>query len=240
MHISALNRHRNSLSATESALEFGGTAQGRVVPVRALLLRSIIVLEDGENFVSGSREGKLVRHFANGQNKISCDPEMQLEIDTYLSEGDASFSISMLVNSIENWESATLKLMWSGFQVKINKTECAQIVEKFSEDLSIKIPYGISTQFDTTISDGCSYSFSMDTDKARFNSLDHEKVPEQVTGKCGKKTIIGIHNQPFMGHKANWVGEKRGQDRDVPVYWQFIEERDELVIPVLNTANMSF
>ncbi|KAL9252326.1 RING-H2 finger protein ATL51-like protein [Drosera capensis] len=84
------------------------------------------------------------------------DPEMQLEIDTYLSEGHATFSISMLANSTENWEPATLKLIWSGLQVNIYKTGCAQIVEKFSEDLS----------------------------KAQYSSLDHEKVPEQGNFSC--------------------------------------------------------
>ncbi|GAB2260566.1 hypothetical protein Droror1_Dr00011421 [Drosera rotundifolia] len=129
------------------------------------------------------------------------DPEMQSEIDTYLSEGHATFGISMLANSTENWEPATLKLIWSGFQVNIYKPGCAQIVEKFSEDLSIKIPCGISTQFDIRISDGYSYSFSTDTDVRKHDTivLTMRKFQSKVLESARKKTIIGIHNQAIHG-----------------------------------------
>ncbi|KAK7287278.1 hypothetical protein RIF29_00481 [Crotalaria pallida] len=43
------------------------------------------------------RQGELVRLFANDQNKITCDNEMQLEIDTNLSKGQATFSVLLLV-----------------------------------------------------------------------------------------------------------------------------------------------
>ncbi|KAJ8430441.1 hypothetical protein Cgig2_025868 [Carnegiea gigantea] len=89
------------------------------------------------------RQGELVRLFANEQNKITCDPDMQAEIDNYISKGQADFSVLVLV--------------------KINKTENVQIAEKFSEKMSIKIPGGFSTpttQFVLTCSDGTSYPFS--------------------------------------------------------------------------------
>ncbi|KAM5554315.1 hypothetical protein ABKV19_022609 [Rosa sericea] len=106
------------------------------------------------------RQGELVRHFANGQNKIKCDPEMQLEIDTHISRGQATFSVLLLVDSAENWEPATLYLKRSGYQIKIKSTEAGVIAEKFSNDLSIKVPCGFSTQFVMTCSDGSSHPFS--------------------------------------------------------------------------------
>lgn len=109
------------------------------------------------------RQGELVRLFANDQNKITCDPDMQAEIDNYISKGHADFSVLVLLDSLEQWEQATFSLRRSSFQVKMNKTENVQIAEKFSEKMSIKIPGGFSTpttQFVLTCSDGTSYPFS--------------------------------------------------------------------------------
>lgn len=109
------------------------------------------------------RQGELVRLFANDQNKITCDPDMQAEIHNYISKGQADFSVLVLLDSLEQWEQATFSLRRSSFQVKLNKTENVQIAEKFSENMSIKIPGGFSTpttQFVLTCSDGTSYPFS--------------------------------------------------------------------------------
>ncbi|GAB4862046.1 hypothetical protein Ancab_037300 [Ancistrocladus abbreviatus] len=117
------------------------------------------------------RQGELVRLFANEQNKITCDPDMQSEIDMYVSRGQATFSVSMLMDSPENWEPATLILRRSGFQVKINRIDVIQIQEKFSKDLSIKIPCGLSTQFVLTLSDGSSYPFRTHNDVRMRDTL---------------------------------------------------------------------
>ncbi|KAL5549667.1 hypothetical protein UlMin_004898 [Ulmus minor] len=106
------------------------------------------------------RQGDIVRLFANDQNKIKCDQEMQMEIDTYISRGQATFSVSMLLDSSENWEPTTLNLRRSGYQIKISSTDVVVISEKFSKDLSIKVPCGLSTQFVLTCSDGSSHPFS--------------------------------------------------------------------------------
>lgn len=106
------------------------------------------------------RQGELVRLFANDQHKIKCDPEMQHEIDTYLSKGEAIFSVQLLMDSSENWEQATLFLRRSGYQIKISGTEAAVVSEKFSKDLSIKVPCGLSSQFVLTCSDGSSHPLS--------------------------------------------------------------------------------
>ncbi|XP_022748328.1 uncharacterized protein LOC111297966 isoform X2 [Durio zibethinus] len=106
------------------------------------------------------RQGELVRLFANDQNKIKCDPDMQNEIDMYISRGQATFSVLLLMDSSENWEPATLTLRCSSYQIKINGTEALEISEKYSKALSIKVPCGLSTQFVLTCSDGYSHPFS--------------------------------------------------------------------------------
>ncbi|XVE90349.1 hypothetical protein DITRI_Ditri20bG0070200 [Diplodiscus trichospermus] len=106
------------------------------------------------------RQGKLVRLFANDQDKIKCDPDMQHEIDTYISRGQATFSVLFLMDSSEKWEPATLTLRRSSYQIKINSTEAEEIAEKYSKELSIKVPSGLSTQFVLTCSDGSSHPCS--------------------------------------------------------------------------------
>ncbi|KAI3444881.1 hypothetical protein Pfo_001546 [Paulownia fortunei] len=110
------------------------------------------------------RQGDLVRIFANDQNKITCDEEMQEEIDTYISKGLAAFSVLILLDSSENWEPATLILRRSSFQVKDEREQDAVISEKYSKDLLMKIPSGLSAQFVLTCSNGSSYPFSTSND----------------------------------------------------------------------------
>ncbi|XP_075500963.1 uncharacterized protein LOC142539411 isoform X1 [Primulina tabacum] len=106
------------------------------------------------------RQGELVRILANDHNKITCDEEMQEEIDSYLAKGQAKFLVMILLDSSENWEHATLYLRRLGFQVKVEKTQAAVIVEKYSEEVLIKIPSGPSTQFVLKCANGSSYPFS--------------------------------------------------------------------------------
>ncbi|CAA2957117.1 RING-H2 finger ATL52-like [Olea europaea subsp. europaea] len=110
------------------------------------------------------RQGDIVRIFANDHNKITCDEEMQEEIDTYLSEGQATFGVQTLLDSSENWEPTTIILWRWGFQVKVEKTQAMLIEEKYSEDVLIKIPGGHSAQFVLTCSNGSSYPFSTNKD----------------------------------------------------------------------------
>lgn len=110
------------------------------------------------------RQGDLVRLFANDQNKITCDLDMKMEIDTHLSNGQAIFSVLMLLESSDNWEPATLSLKRSGYQVNLNRNQELIIGEKFSNDLSIKIPGGLTSQFVLTTSNGSSHPFSTNND----------------------------------------------------------------------------
>ncbi|KAF3447576.1 hypothetical protein FNV43_RR12763 [Rhamnella rubrinervis] len=113
-------------------------------------------------------QGDLVKLFANDQNKIKCDPEMQMEIDTHISRGQATFSVLLLMDSSDNWESSTITLRRSSYQIKINSTEETAIQNKFSKDLSIKVPCGLSTQFVLT-SDGSSHPFSTHSVRDSYN-----------------------------------------------------------------------
>ncbi|KAF9626007.1 hypothetical protein IFM89_030672 [Coptis chinensis] len=103
-------------------------------------------------------QGELVRLFANDQRKIACDPEMNFEIETYISAGRARFDTSLLIDEV--WQQTRFILKRSTYQVKIKSTDVAVIEEKYSADLSIKIPSGLSTQFVLTCSDGTSHPFS--------------------------------------------------------------------------------
>ncbi|XP_048632199.1 uncharacterized protein LOC106438961 isoform X3 [Brassica napus] len=106
------------------------------------------------------RQGELVRLFANDQNKIRCDAEMQTEIDTYISRGQASFNVQLLMDSTESWEPASVILKRSSYQIKTNNGEAIVISEKYSKELLIKVPCGESTQFVLISYDGSSHPIS--------------------------------------------------------------------------------
>lgn len=135
-------------------------------------------------------QGELVRRFANDQNKIACDPDMQAQIDSYISKGQASFNVKVLLDSLEHWEAAIFILQRSSFQVKINKTGNVHIAEDFTDDLSIKIPGGMSPQFVLKCSDGTSHPFSSYDDvRARdclvltFRMFQNKALDDRRKGK---------------------------------------------------------
>lgn len=100
------------------------------------------------------RQGELVSLFANNQNKIACDPDMQHEINNHTSAGRAVFTVLLLIDSSESWEQASLTLKRTGYQIKLNSTEAVVMEEKYSPDLYIKVPNGQSTQFVLICSEG--------------------------------------------------------------------------------------
>uniref|UniRef100_A0A1J3H980 Uncharacterized protein n=2 Tax=Noccaea caerulescens TaxID=107243 RepID=A0A1J3H980_NOCCA len=107
------------------------------------------------------RQGELVRLFANDQNKIRCDAEMQAEIDTYISRGQATFNVQLLMDSSESWEPATVILKRSNYQIKTSSNVEAMVIsEKYSKELLIKVPCGFSTQFVLISYDGSSHPIS--------------------------------------------------------------------------------
>ncbi|KAI7740092.1 hypothetical protein M8C21_026369 [Ambrosia artemisiifolia] len=121
-----------------------------------------IIAVEGIPMDDRGRQGKVVRLFANGQNKITCDPEMQQEIDNYMSVGLALFSASLLMDSseTESWEQTTISLRRSKFQIKISRTQDIFMHTKYSSLFSIKIPLGLTTEFALTRPNGSSHTFS--------------------------------------------------------------------------------
>ncbi|XP_077244828.1 uncharacterized protein LOC143884876 isoform X2 [Tasmannia lanceolata] len=118
----------------------------------------------------GGHQGELVRIFANNQEKIACDPDMQHEIETHFSAGRATFNVLLLMDSFEGWEPTRLILKQSSYQIQ-SKNMDVLIEEKYSPDLSIKIPSGLSTQFVLTCSDGTSHPFSTNNDVRMRDTL---------------------------------------------------------------------
>ncbi|XP_043696870.1 uncharacterized protein LOC122647562 isoform X2 [Telopea speciosissima] len=116
-------------------------------------------------------QGDLVKLFANDQKKITCDPAMQEEIEKHISAGRATFNVLLLIDSSDLWEPTTFILKRSSYIVKINSMEVVVIEENYSADLSIKIPFGLSSQFVLTCSDGTSHPFSTNNDVRMRDTL---------------------------------------------------------------------
>nr|XP_018676506.1 PREDICTED: uncharacterized protein LOC103972199 isoform X3 [Musa acuminata subsp. malaccensis] len=110
---------------------------------------------------NNDHQGDLVRQFANNQNKITCDSEMQNQIDAYISAGKAIFNIKALVDS-SNWQQTVLVVKRSIYQIKVKHSDDLVIEEKYSPDLKIKVPLGYTTQFVLTCSDGTNLPLSTD------------------------------------------------------------------------------
>ncbi|KAI7740096.1 hypothetical protein M8C21_026373 [Ambrosia artemisiifolia] len=105
------------------------------------------------------RQGEILRLFANSQKKITCDPEMQQEIDNNISAGQALFSVLLLMDSSESWVQTTFSLTLFKYQIIINGMLDIFMDEKYSRDLSIKIPVGSPPQFSLAHPSGSSHAF---------------------------------------------------------------------------------
>jgi len=101
-----------------------------------------------------SRKGKLVKVFANEPNKITCDPVMQEQIENYFSTGQAVFDVQLSAGDRNNWETATLTLKKSNYEIRSTKQRRVVINEKYTPDISITVPYGPSAQCVIRSSDG--------------------------------------------------------------------------------------
>lgn len=127
------------------------------------------------------RQGELVRQFANNQHKITCDSDMQHEIDTYISGGSAIFTVFLLAESSEAWEQATLILKRTGYQIKVyNSSEADVKEEKYSPELYISVPVGQSTQFVLTCSDGTILPFSTSGTTPAYNFEDSIRLRDLI------------------------------------------------------------
>lgn len=142
----------------------------------------VVTADDVDTFLAvdcipmddSGRQGELVSLFANNQNKITCDTDMQHEIETHISSGRAVFNVMLLqIDSSEAWIQTTMFLKRSGYQIKVSPTEQVVIEEKYSPELYIKVPNGQSTQFVLICSDGSTLPFSTSGTSQPY-SLDND------------------------------------------------------------------
>ncbi|XP_074569729.1 uncharacterized protein LOC141826386 isoform X3 [Curcuma longa] len=93
------------------------------------------------------RKGELVKVFANDQRKITCDPEMQEQIERTFSSGNASYEVSLSTRYLGIWETAILAIKRGGYSIKRNDGQRGVVAEKFQPNTTISIPYGHPTEF---------------------------------------------------------------------------------------------
>ncbi|URE36779.1 hypothetical protein MUK42_17143 [Musa troglodytarum] len=137
------------------------------------------------------RQGHLVRQFANNQSKITCDPEMQHEIDTYISAGRAIFDVKLWNDSID-WEQAVLIVKRSTYLIMIKHTDRVVMEEKYSPELEIKVPLGYTTQFVLTCSDGTNLPLKTDGTCQPYNLENDVRLRDIIvlTMRCFQSKAV--------------------------------------------------
>ncbi|KAM7486305.1 hypothetical protein LguiA_002314 [Lonicera macranthoides] len=127
---------------------------------------TIIAIECVAMYHKG-RLGKTFRVMANNGKRIKCEPDMQQEIDRYISEGLATFNVLFLPDSHGGVVPTTLVLEKSSYLFRIYRPPAivifgptaTEISKKFCDVTSIEIPLGDSADFVLRCSDGSSHSF---------------------------------------------------------------------------------
>ncbi|KAG9449990.1 hypothetical protein H6P81_009955 [Aristolochia fimbriata] len=103
------------------------------------------------------RKGELVKVFANDQRKITCDSDMQGQIEKTLSAGHVSYEVSLSAGCLDIWEPAILAIKREGYSIKCNGPRGVVVAEKFFPTTSVTIPFGHSTEFSVLSSSGVEY-----------------------------------------------------------------------------------
>lgn len=83
------------------------------------------------------RKGEPVRVFANDSKKITCDPEMQSQIERAFYSGHASYKVSLSIGYLDIWEPATLAIKKEGYSIKCHGPNGVVITEKFSPSTTV-------------------------------------------------------------------------------------------------------
>ncbi|XP_064935282.1 uncharacterized protein LOC103994621 isoform X6 [Musa acuminata AAA Group] len=137
------------------------------------------------------RQGHLVRQFANNHSKITCDPEMQHEIDAYISAGRAIFDVKLWNDSID-WEQAVLIVKRSTYLIMIKHTDRVVMEEKYSPELKIKVPLGYTTQFVLTCSDGTNLPLRTDGTSQPYNLENDVRLRDMIvlTMRCFQSKAV--------------------------------------------------
>ncbi|CAM6011338.1 unnamed protein product [Sphagnum balticum] len=139
------------------------------------------------------RRGDLVTVMANDGNWISRDPMMQDQIDSFIANGHASFEVQLLV--YETAEPATLLLRRSTYEIRRNSAR-RLVSEKYTPEVSIKIPVGQLIQCVITSHDGRANFLELrdprtrDTAVLTFRAFHNAAIDEQKK-KTRKKWLRG-------------------------------------------------
>ncbi|XP_038976211.1 uncharacterized protein LOC120107117 [Phoenix dactylifera] len=96
---------------------------------------------------NGEQMGEPVRIFANEHRKISCDPEMQEQIERNFFIGHSSFDVFLSVGCNNTWVTVKLVIEREGFSIKNNRSPRISVEEKFSPSIAITISNGHSSGF---------------------------------------------------------------------------------------------
>ncbi|KAM0875864.1 hypothetical protein ACQ4PT_036523 [Festuca glaucescens] len=104
------------------------------------------------------RKGKIVKVYANGQRKITCNPEMKELIKKILSIGHVSYKVLLAVKFTDMWKPAVLAVTREGYSIKCNQKHGVVIREKFQQATVISIPYARPTEFSIQSADGAEYN----------------------------------------------------------------------------------
>ncbi|XP_020268739.1 uncharacterized protein LOC109844188 isoform X2 [Asparagus officinalis] len=103
------------------------------------------------------RKGELVKVFANEQRKITCDPDMQKQIENTLSIGHISYEVHLSAKYLDIWEQAVLAIKREGYSIKCNGPRGVVVAEKFQSTTTITIPYGHPMEFSIQCANGDEY-----------------------------------------------------------------------------------
>ncbi|CAN0865110.1 hypothetical protein LINGRAHAP2_LOCUS9137 [Linum grandiflorum] len=117
------------------------------------------------------RKGELVKVFANENRKIACDAEMQNHIERTLSNGHATYKVSLSANYLDIWEPATLVIKRDSYNIKCSTPNGAVISEKISSKTSVSIPYGHPTEFVVNGATGGQHLLRADNDSTEVSCV---------------------------------------------------------------------
>ncbi|XP_042498211.1 uncharacterized protein LOC122076761 isoform X2 [Macadamia integrifolia] len=113
------------------------------------------------------RKGELVKVLANDQRKITCDPEMQEQIEKTFHSGHASYEVSLSAGYLDIWEPAILAIKKEGYSVKCNGPRGVVVTEKFQPTTTVTIPFGHAIEFSILSSDGVEHLLRTDNSVLR-------------------------------------------------------------------------
>ncbi|KAJ0989091.1 hypothetical protein J5N97_007447 [Dioscorea zingiberensis] len=103
------------------------------------------------------RKGEPVQVHANDGRKITCEPEMQDQIERAYIAGHVSFEVLISAGALDIWERATLAIKRDAYSIKCNGPRGVVVAEKFQPSIAITIPFGHATEFSITCSTGTEY-----------------------------------------------------------------------------------